>query len=32
MRNNTAEYLIRFYNAQAGTAFRAKNEWNQKAV
>ena len=32
MRNSTAEYLIRFYNAQAGTAFRAKNEWNQKAV
>lgn len=31
-RSNTAEYLIRFYNAQAGTAFRAKNEWNQKDV
>lgn len=31
-RNSIAEYLIRFYNAQAGTAFRAKNEWNQKVV
>lgn len=32
--NNTqlAEMLLRFYNVQAGTAIRSKNEWNQKRI
>lgn len=31
-RKDTAAMLVRFYNVQAGTAFRANNEWNQKVV
>lgn len=31
-RNEIAEMLIRFYNMQAGTAFRTKNETNQEAA
>lgn len=31
-RTEIAEMLLKFYNMQAGTAFRTKNEWNQKVV
>ena len=32
MRSSVAEYLIKFYNAQAGTSFKARNERNQQMV
>ena len=32
INNQTIEMLIKFYNAQASTAFRAKNDWNQKEM
>lgn len=31
-REQIAEMLIKFYNMQAGTAFRSKNEWNQNKI
>ena len=31
-RTETAKMLVKFYNMQAGTAFRSNNEWNQKVV